>query len=241
MRNELFMKCILLFVVLTVIFSCSSSKEATELSPSEQPEEPERKTYLALGDSYTIGESVSETMRWPVQLAEQFNSTSDKLLEQPTIVAQTGWTTNELQTAINNTNFAFPYDLVTLLIGVNNQYRGYDFERFETEFEELLEFAIEKAGSSNRVIVVSIPDWGVMPFAEGRNREQIAEEIDQYNERKKEITNELNAHFIDITAISREAEEQPSYIANDGLHPSGEQYSAWVNEILPVVNTIFNE
>ena len=187
--------------------------------------------YLALGDSYTIGESVPAGERFPHQLARELG------IATPTIVAKTGWTTDELNSAIDAANPRGPFDLVTLLIGVNNQYRGREAEQYRGEFAALLQRAIGFAGGdASRVIVVSIPDWGVTLFAEGRDRAQIAREIDQYNAVNREEAARAGAHYVDITPISRGTD--PALVAEDGLHPSGKQYRAWVDLILPVARTI---
>ena len=184
--------------------------------------EPRR--YLALGDSYTIGESVDPSERFPVQLARALN------LGEPQIIARTGWTTDELNAAIDEANPQGPFDLVTLLIGVNNQYRGRSADEYRTQFVGLLRRAIGFAGGdASRVIVVSIPDWGVTPFAEGRDRAKIAREIDQFNAINREEAQRAGAKWVDITPVSRR--NDPSLVAADGLHPSGRQYTEWVKAI----------
>lgn len=186
-------------------------------------------TYLALGDSYTIGESVSSDERFPMQLAKTSN------LGEPRIIAKTGWTTDELNAAIDAANVTGTYDLVTLLIGVNNQYRGRDAEQYRGEFQALLQRAIGFAGGDPKnVIVVSIPDWGVTPFAEGRDRAKIAREIDQYNAINREEAQRAGAKYVDITPISRG--NDASLVAGDGLHPSGKQYGEWVKLIANAIN-----
>ena len=188
-------------------------------------------SFLALGDSYTIGESVDAAMRWPNQLVAALNR-SGLEFEQPEIVAKTGWTTDELLTALDQASLAASYDYVSLLIGVNNQYRGRSVASFEPEFTALLERAISYSNrKANGVFVVSIPDWGVMPFAEGRDARKIALEIDTYNKSIERICKIYGVRFFDITEISRKASETPSFVASDGLHPSGEMYAAWVNEV----------
>ena len=182
--------------------------------------------FLALGDSYTIGESVTEAERWPNQLAELLKA--NQLSVGVTIIAQTGWTTDELDAAIDQTNPEGPYDLVSLLIGVNNQYRGREASDYRTEFRQLLERAIAFAGGEpGRVIVLSIPDWGVTPFAEGRDSEQIAQEIDTFNAINKTEAEVAGVQYVDVTPISRQATFDPELIAGDGLHPSGKMYGAW--------------
>lgn len=188
-------------------------------------------SFLALGDSYTIGESVEVAMRWPNQLVAALNR-SGLEFEQPQIVAKTGWTTDELLAALDQASLKESYDYVSLLIGVNNQYRGRSVTSFEPEFTVLLERAISYSNrKANGVFVVSIPDWGVMPFAEGRDARKIALEIDTFNKSIERICKIYGVRFFDITEISRKASETPSFVASDGLHPSGEMYAAWVNEV----------
>ena len=194
-------------------------------------------TFLALGDSYTIGEAVEESQRWPVQLVDQLAKDSIKN-DTLKIIARTGWTTDELQSAIAGEELAPPYDLVSLLIGVNNQYRGYPIDQYKKEFKELLDSALTYAGgNANRVIVVSIPDYGVTPFAQRLNldKDKIARELDRYNEIADSIASASNVNFFDITPYSRNAENDESLIASDGLHPSGRLYSNWVETVYSYV------
>jgi len=207
--------------------SCSSQESDQKLQ-----EQIKSKSYLALGDSYTIGESVPVSDRFPVILVNDLNGKGYNF-QEPKIVAKTGWTTDELKTAILKENLSENYDLVTLLIGVNNQYRGRDVENFRLEFADLLQMAIGFANDQpEKVVVVSIPDWGVSPFASGRDQEKIAEEIDLYNKVKKEETLKRNVTFVDITVISRSGLGIPDYFAKDGLHFSGKMHQLWVNEIM---------
>lgn len=200
--------------------------------------------YLALGDSYTIGESVDESERWPMQLATMLESSpqftksigGNQRGAEVTIIARTGWTTDELWDGIQAQEVNPPYDLVSLLIGVNDQYRGRDIEEYRKQFVFLLNKSIEYAGGdANRVIVLSIPDWGVTPFAGDRDSKKIADEINQFNAVNRAETEKAGAHYIDITPISREAVNDPSLIAGDGLHPSGKMYAEWARLALPVV------
>lgn len=194
------------------------------------------KTYLALGDSYTIGQSVADSLRWPNQLVKTLNKEEIKF-EAPKIIAQTGWTTDELLTAINAANIKAKYDYVSLLIGVNNQYRGRSVENFEPEFIKLLNRAVAFTNNgASRVFVLSIPDWGAMPFAKGQDRSRITAEINAYNNSIKRICEQRNIDFFDITPISREALNNPVYVAVDGLHPSGEMYAEWVKTVIPFFN-----
>jgi len=202
--------------------------------------------YLALGDSYTIGESVPENERWSMQLASliksspQFGGTEGGV--EITIIARTGWTTNELWEGIQARKITPPYDLVSLLIGVNNQYRGYDIDEYREEFVFLLNKSIEySGGNANRVVVLSIPDWGVTPYAGSRDSKQIAVEINQFNAVNREETDKAGAHYIDITPISREAVNDSTLIAGDGLHLSGKMYAEWAKLALPIVLEILGE
>ena len=184
-------------------------------------------TYLALGDSYTIGESVNDTERFPVQTVQLLK---EKKLDvsNPDIVAVTGWTTSDLLNALNNDPPPLTYSFVTLLIGVNNQYQSKSLEEYETEFAELLHRSISYADNNkNHVFVLSIPDYSVTPFASNSNVEMIAKQIDEFNAANKKISLNAGVHYIDITPISRDAKKMPSLIAVDGLHPSGIQYKRW--------------
>ena len=186
-------------------------------------------TYLAIGDSYTIGEMVNENERFPMQLSERLNSDSIDIAE-PLIIAKTGWTTDELLAAIKEKNVKDTFNVVTLLIGVNNQYRGRDSENYRMELKQLLDIAVNyTGGKKENVFVLSIPDWGVTPFAEGKDRGKIAAEIDDYNRVKKEECEKLGVKYYDITGISRISD--PALIATDGLHPSVKMYKMWVDKI----------
>lgn len=183
--------------------------------------------FLALGDSYTIGESVEPAARWPIQLVTILRERGVPI-EDPEIIATTGWTTDELDAAIDAATPTGPYDLVSLLIGVNNQYRGRPLEEYREQFRALLLRAIELAGDeAQKVIVLSIPDWGVTPFAAERDGTQIALEIDAFNAVNRAESNIFGAHYVDVTPISRDAATDVSLIAPDGLHPSGSMYRAW--------------
>lgn len=189
--------------------------------------------FLALGDSYTIGESVAVSERWPVQLARQLRKNGIDVTD-PQIIAKTGWTTADLSSAIDAAKPNGPYALVTLLIGVNNQYRGLDAEQYRKEFAALLQRAIAFAGGdAKRVVVVSIPDWGVTPYATGRDRAKIATEIDHFNAINAAETKRAGARYADVTPVSRHAATDPTLVAPDGLHPSAAMYAQWVTVILP--------
>ena len=183
--------------------------------------------YLALGDSYTIGEQVLPSDSFPYQLSSQLQQLGLAIAE-PEIIAKTGWTTGELLEGIRAAAPEGPFDLVTLLIGVNNQYRGLSVATYEREFEELLLRSIELAGGrSERVAVVSIPDWGVTPYAAERNRARIASEIDQYNAMAANICRGAEVVFVEITEGTREVATDPGLLTGDGLHPSGKEYARW--------------
>lgn len=193
-------------------------------------------TILSLGDSYTIGEGVAPEQRWPLQLAVAMRSIGLEV-KDPTIIARTGWTTDELQAGIADSTLESRYDWVTVLIGVNNQYRGRDIEEYRKQLEGLLHLAVEKSGGNpKRVIVLSIPDWGVTPFAKERDTKKIAADIDSFNRVKREECARLGIHFVDITDISREAKgTEDGLLADDGLHPSGEMYRRWVERVVPII------
>jgi lysophospholipase L1-like esterase len=192
-------------------------------------------TYLALGDSYTIGEGAPATGRWPVHLAKMARA-QGLALAKPTIIARTGWTTAELQEAIRAAHNPHTYGLVSLLIGVNNQYRGQSVALYRTEFRALLATAIAFAGGQpQHVLVLSIPDWGQAPFAEGRDRAQIAVEIDQFNAVAHEECQHADVAFVDITPLTRTPASDAKQFVADGLHYTGAQMRQWAALALPVV------
>jgi lysophospholipase L1-like esterase len=192
-------------------------------------------SYLALGDSYTIGEGAPEAGRWPVQLAAQAQA-QGLPLAAPTIIARTGWTTAELQDAIRAAHDTRTYGLVSLLIGVNNQYRGQSVALYRAEFRALLATAVAFAGGQPRhVVVLSIPDWGQTPFADGRDRAQIAQEIDQFNAVAHEECQSADVAFVDITPFTRAAAGDGSQFTADGLHYTPAQMQQWAALALPVV------
>lgn len=193
------------------------------------------KTYLALGDSYTIGEKVLVEENFPNQTVALLNGK----LSIPQIIATTGWTTDELDAAITAANITTTFDIVSLLIGVNNQYRERTVNNFEIEFEHLVQRAIAFANNnSTHVVVLSIPDWGVTPFAEGRDREKIAREIDAYNLVCKIAAQKFNTHFIDITTAQRLDGNKEEFLAADKLHPSGKEYTKWAKRLAEKINEI---
>jgi lysophospholipase L1-like esterase len=219
-------------VLIALIFVFISGCESSE--PNNEDLLHMSFSYLALGDSYTIGQGVAEQQRYPNQLRESLGNVG-VAIDEMLIIARTGWTTDELSAGIDNTQLDPPYDLVTLLIGVNNQYRGRSLENYREEFAALLNRAIGFAGGNpEKVVVLSIPDWGVTPFAQGRDREKIALEIDAFNAVKQDESQKAGVSYIDVTEISRLASNRPELLATDGLHPSGLMYKLWVDELFPV-------
>ena len=192
-------------------------------------------SYLALGDSYTVGELVPLYESFPYQLVQMLRTSNVNFIA-PEIIAQTGWTTDELLLYLSKTALLTQYDLVTLLIGVNNQYRGREPYLFKPDFELLIQKAIKWAnGSSKNVVVLSIPDWSVTPFAHEKNILEIASAIDEYNKICRESSKAMGVHFIDITTQQREFGHEKEFLAGDGLHPSGKEYKRWANAIKRVV------
>jgi len=192
-------------------------------------------SYLALGDSYTIGEQVMFAENFPNQTVQQLRKSGFGFYAAE-IVAKTGWATDELSAAIENTAFLKKYDIVSLLIGVNNQYRGRSASEFKIEFEHLLQKAIQFADNKpDRVFVLSIPDWGVTPFAEGRDRKQVAGDINDFNTVCKSSAAAFHTHFIDITASQRADGSNTLFLAPDGLHPSGMEYKKWADRFTDAI------
>jgi acyl-CoA thioesterase-1 len=206
----------LLMMVLSLT-ACSGSKESM--------------SYLALGDSYTIGESVPTTANFPYQLADSI-SKSGKAYASPVIIARTGWRTDQLIDAIESAHLENKYDLVTLLIGVNNEFQGRSIGEYENDFKLLCKKSIELAGNKKkRVIVLSIPDYGFTPYGKA-NQPGISERIDLFNASNKRIADSLGLKYVNVTEISRRGLKEPDLVAEDGLHPSMKMYALWVKEIL---------
>ena len=190
--------------------------------------------FLALGDSYTIGQGVSETERWPERLAADLRRRGVPLGD-PQVIARTAWTTEQLAAAIAAADPQGPFELVTLLIGVNDQYRGRTLEDYRSRFGALLRGAIEFAGGRpGRVIAVSIPDWGLTPFAAKRDRAVIAHEIDAFNAAARDDAHAAGVHWVDVTGISRRHGADPAFLAGDGLHPGPAAYAEWTESIAAV-------
>lgn len=232
-----FLFALVCYLALAVI----SCKKPVDDEPADKEENQENETsvapikYLALGDSYTIGQGVSKELRWPNQLTEELKEAGFEVVRND-IIARTGWTTTNLLDAIYAEELN-DYNLVSLLIGVNNQFQGKAFSLFQNEFDSLLNWSISIAGSQNRVFVVSIPDYGVTPFGQSE-AEKIAKELDRYNAFMKQQCDALSIPFIDITEISRDLKGEEGSLAPDDLHPSGSQYTQWVEKILPVATEL---
>jgi lysophospholipase L1-like esterase len=203
----------------------------------KHPQQKKEYSYLALGDSYTIGEKVTPEENFPNQAITLLRKIGLDF-KAPRIVAKTGWTTDELQDGIKKTKLEKHYDFVSLLIGVNDQYRERNVTDYIPQFESLLDQALKYAGNNNnRVIVISIPDWGVTPFANGRDREKIALEIDEYNRANKEIADKYKVHYINITLGNRKAASDTELLTEDGLHPSGKEYNKWAVEVAAIIKS----
>ncbi len=220
--------------LLILITSCSSSSDALPQEEISAPNNSTNLSYLALGDSYTIGESVEERMRWPVQLTAELRS-KGLAVNDPKIIAKTGWTTQNLLNAMEANLGNEKYDLVSVLIGVNNQYQNRSIEEFEADLNTIFNEAINLSKNSEKgVFVVSIPDYGATPFG-ANNAEAIGREIAEYNDVLLKVATEFNLDFYDITPISKKAKSDPSLVAGDGLHPSGKMYTLWVESFLEKV------
>lgn len=225
-----FYSILTIFTALLVLFLLSC--KTTEASYVDEPI-----SYLALGDSYTICHGVEEPQRWPNQLSDRLKE-KNFVIAKTDIIAKTGWKTSDLLGAMEGKNLD-SYNLVSLLIGVNNQYRSQPFDLFESEFNLLLSKSIKIAGGSERVFVLSIPDYGVTPF--GANaREGIARDINKYNDYIRNRCKDQDVQFVDITDISRQLGDRPGALVSDNLHPSGSQYTKWVERALPVVTDILS-
>ena len=227
------MRCFLLFLLFVVACSHRAIQSVMTLDSAARTH---KLSFLSLGDSYTIGEGVKPKDRWSVQLVHRLRD--EKLdVADPDIIAKTGWTTDELQTAIAESGNKKTYDLVSLMIGVNNQYRGQTLDKYRTEFRELLQTAVKFAGGkANRVMVLSIPDWGQSPFAKekGKDPVTIGREIDAFNAVAQAECQTAGVAYVDITPITRAAADDASQFADDGLHYTGKQMKQWAEQTLPV-------
>lgn len=221
-----------------------SAPPAASPSPAPAPLPPHpgdttSRRFLALGDSYTIGQSVQPADRFPAQTAAGLQKNGIRALP-PEYIATTGWTTYDLQQGIAAAKPAGPYDIVTLLIGVNDQYQHLDTAAYRTRFTRLLQQAVQLAGNNPKhVFVLSIPDYSVTPFGQGS--QQISDEISLFNNINRAITLANNISYTDITVISRNAAHDPSLTAPDGLHPSGKQYQLWADALVYTITRVFQE
>lgn len=225
---------LLLLSISIFMISCSSEEKMIHQTPSNTIQ---NRKILALGDSYTIGQSVCETCKFPEQLKDSLLANlPDSYRISLQVIAQTGWTTTNLIAAINSQNPTSDFDLVTLLIGVNNQYQNKPFSLYENEFPQLISKSISFAkGNKSKLIVVSIPDYAYTPFSQGSsNAQNISTQIDQYNLFAKNYCETNNIAFINITDITRLGLQQTNLVASDGLHPSQIAYSKFVERILPL-------
>ena len=219
----------LAFAIVLVLGGCAARHDRT--LPAAETAGTAR--FLALGDSYTIGEGVASADRWPEILAGRL-ATSGVAIGQPEVIARTGWTTGELSDGIDAAEPRGPYALVTLMIGVNNQYRGRPVDEYRRDLDALVTRSIAFAGGRpGRVIVMSIPDWGATPFASGRDRAAISAEIDRFNAVAHAAAEHSGTRWADVTQVSRRAGHEPALVAGDGLHPSRAMHVAWTDVVLP--------
>ena len=241
------MKRPVLFTLILLILSCSEKGNLDEKNQIDTIENQEsiyndlidntsesisqnNLSFLALGDSYTIGESVIEEERWPNQMVD-IALNENVMFDQPDIIAKTGWRTEQLIDTLNKINFIKKFDYVSLMIGVNNQYSLKPIETFRLDLIKLLDMSIGYSMKRDNVVLISIPDWGVTPFAEGYDRNIIEEDIDQFNSVIKDVANANNILYVDVTEISRRALIEKDLIANDSLHPSGKMHKEWAEKI----------
>ncbi|MGK7395751.1 MAG: SGNH/GDSL hydrolase family protein [Candidatus Cyclobacteriaceae bacterium M3_2C_046] len=198
-----------------------------------------KKKMLALGDSYTVGEGIPPDLAWPFQLQSQLAVKGTDL--EIDVIAQTGWATNELLEKLQQIHLIPEYDIISILIGVNNQYRKRSWQNYHHELELIIKQAIcLSAHLEKNIILLSIPDWGVTPFARERKPEEISQSIDQFNQINYGLSGQYGLKYVDVTSISRKVQDQPDLIAPDQLHPSARQYGKWVNAILPQALKILN-
>jgi lysophospholipase L1-like esterase len=254
MKNTEHLSFLMIISLLISIFTCfACSKEKTIFEPNETTTAEDTMTnkdttatvpatgakYLALGDSYTIGQNVQDYERFPAQTVQLLRSENINVRDVE-YIATTGWTTTNLLSAINLENPAKDFDIVTLLIGVNDQYQHKDTTGYRTRFTELLNKAVDFAGSRKaRVFVLSIPDYSVTPFVSESNKARVSMQIDLFNAINKDITLQNEINYIDITPSTREAATDASLIANDGLHPSAKEYAVWANLLAPLIKKAF--
>jgi len=242
-ENMIRIRCLSMMIkiaMVSLVLSCNKQPAAIAggtIALPPLPTDTSLRHYLALGDSYTIGESVPIVDRYPV-ITTGILKAGGMSIAEPEIIARTGWTTGELQAAINSTSFKFSYDIVTLLIGVNNQYRGSSIDLYRQEFGQNLKNAIQLArGKADHVIVLSIPDYSVTPFGQHADPEKTATELAAFNQVNKEISETLGVNYLDVTSDSKKALNDPSMVAGDGLHYSGKMYRLWAEKLAAIIKT----
>ena len=227
---------LILVIIISFFFSCS--KKTVSPTVSVPPTITPVKTYLALGDSYTIGQSVAANERFPAQTVSLLKQQGINMTD-PVYIAQTGWTTANLESAIASQNPPSTFDVVSLLIGVNDQYQGLDTSGYALRFTQLLEKAIQLAGGKkSNVFVLSIPDYSATPFVAAVNKSKVSMEIDWFNDINKRITATYNVSYTDITPSTREAVTNAALVANDNLHPSGLEYKKWAEMLAPKMSVV---
>ena len=234
------MRVFISLIFLTLLLSCSrkGSYSAVYQAPPPAPSAGAAKTYLALGDSYTIGQSVQVPERFPTQTVSRLREQGISIAD-PVYIARTGWTTGNLQNAIATENPSPTYDVVSLLIGVNDQYQRMDTAGYASRFTELLEKAVQLArGKKAHVFVLSIPDYSATPFVATSEKERVRREVDWFNAINKRITDAYGISYTDITPSTREAATNPALVAGDGLHPSGSEYRKWAEMLAPKMKVV---
>lgn len=247
-RTSSFCVIISLFVTIFVSLACSKDNNlaknsyipptTTIMADSTYTIPATGAKYLALGDSYTIGQSVQDTERFPAQTVQLLKEQNINV-RPPQYIATTGWTTVNLLDAINTNNPANNFDIVTLLIGVNDEYQHMSASGYSTRFAELLNKAVQFANNrKSHVFVLSIPDYSATPFVSDESKEQVRMEIDKFNAINKKITLQNNITYIDITPSTRQAAIDSSLIAFDDLHPSGKEYNVWANMLAPLIKKV---
>jgi lysophospholipase L1-like esterase len=228
-------------ILAIVSISCKKEKNiymTDSTTPAAPVSTPGGLKFLALGDSYTIGQNVQVNERFPAQTV-QLLKTQGLNISEPNYIAVTGWTTINLLSAINQQKPAQDFNIVTLLIGVNDQYQRLDTAGYTVRFEELLNKAIHHAGNRKaNVFVVSMPDYSATPFVAPSSKARVSMEIDQFNAINKRITQQYNISYTDITPSTKEAANDASLVANDGLHPSGKEYRKWANMLAPKIKDV---
>ncbi len=233
--HHFFIKTLLAPVLVFTLVITSSCQKQNNMIPENTNKDATQLSYLALGDSYTIGQSVASNERFPFYLTSLLRQ-QDIKLQDPDYIATTGWTTKDLQNAIAARGSFGPYDLVTLLIGVNDQYQHLDTAGYRIRFTQLLDKAIALAGNRpSRVFVLSIPDYSATPFVAAGNKKKVSEEVTAFNAINKEITLGRNISYTDVSPASRAAATDASLVASDGLHYSGKEHKIWAELVAPAI------